>query len=217
MILGIFPEMHVSKSTMPHRQAPHLWLISQENHAPVITRNNNNYKLNQMNLFHLWRWLAFWKYEVKSHSEHWNHRGFRKLFFFTHSSIASLVAYVAWWFWLGKQSNRGRWGQRNCKEIGAGATRNCLLGQAVFLNSPYACVQIVPIGSECSPLNQIFGDLWWESSKWLKKSSLQNKIKISKKHWPDGWRSWILDRKTGQLFWSLNRKWPFTVFFIGEM
>ena len=32
------------------------------------------------------------------------------------------------------------------------ATRNRLLGQAAFLNSLYACLQIVPIGSECSPL-----------------------------------------------------------------
>ena len=52
VILGI-PEMHVGKSTVPHRQAPHFWLISQENHTPVITRNNNNYELIQMNLFHL--------------------------------------------------------------------------------------------------------------------------------------------------------------------
>ena len=71
-----------------------------------------------MNLFHLWTRLAFWKYEVKSHSEHWNHKVFKKLFFFTHSPIASLVACVAWWFWLGAQSNKGRQGQRNCKEIG---------------------------------------------------------------------------------------------------
>ena len=47
-LLGI-PEMHVGKSTVPHRQAPHLRLISQENHAPVIRRNNNYYKLNQNN------------------------------------------------------------------------------------------------------------------------------------------------------------------------
>ena len=176
VILGI-PEMHVGKSTVPHRQAPHFWLISQENHTPVITRNNNNYELIQMNLFHLWRWLAFWKYEVKSHSEHWNHKVFRKLFFFTHSPIASLVACVAWWFWLGAQSNKGRRGQRNCKEFGAGATRNRLLGQVAFFNSPYACVQFVPIGSECSPLNQIFGNLRWESSKWLKNLLCKTKSK----------------------------------------
>ena len=208
VILGI-PEMHVSKSTVPHRQAPHLQLISQENHTPVIRRNNNYYKLIEMNLFHLWTWLAFWKYEVKSHSEHSNHKVFRKLFFFTHSPIASLVACVAWWFRLGAQSNKGRRGQRNRKEIGARATRNHLLGRAAFLNSLYACVQIVPIGSECSPLNQIFGNLQWESSKWLKKSSLQNKIKVSKNHWPKRWWSWIFDGKTG--------KWSFAVFFIGEM
>ena len=43
------------------------------------------------------------------------------------------------------------------------------------------------------------------------------KIKISKKRWPERRRSWIFDGKTGQLYWSLNRKWPFTVFFKGEM
>ena len=199
VILGI-PEMHVGKSTVPHRQAPHLRLISQENHAPVIRRNNNYYKLIQMNFFHLWTWFALWKYEVKSHSEHWNHKVFRKLFFFTHSPIASLVACVAWWFRLDAQSNKGRRGQRNRKEIGVGATRNRLLGRAAFLNSPYAWVPIVPIRSEGWPLNQIFGNLRWESSKWLKKFSLQNKIKVSKNHWPKRWRSWIFDGKTGQLY-----------------
>ena len=170
-----------------------------------------------MNFFHLWTLFAFWKYEVKSHSEHWNHKVFRKLFFFTHSPIASLVACVAWWFWLDAQSNKGRRGQRNRKEIGVGATRNRLLGRAAFLNSPYASVQIVPIRSECSPLNQIFGNLRWVEFQVTEKSSLQNKIKVSKNHWPKRWRSWIFDGKTGQLSWSLNRKWSFTVFSIGEM
>ena len=32
------------------------------------------------------------------------------------------VACVAWRFWLGALSNKGRQGQRNCEEIGAGAT-----------------------------------------------------------------------------------------------
>ena len=35
--------------------------------------------------------------------------------------VASLsVACVAWRFWLGALNNKGGWGQRNCKEIGAG-------------------------------------------------------------------------------------------------
>ena len=116
----------------------------------------------------------------------WNHilnigtTKFSKLFFFTHSPIASLVACVAWWFWLGAQSNKGRQGQRNCKEIGAGATRNRLLGWVAFLNSTYACVQIVPIGSECSPLNQIFGNLWCESSQWLKNLLCKTKSKYQR-------------------------------------
>ena len=62
-----------------------------------------------------------------------------------------------------------------------------------------------------------FGNLPWESFEGLNKSSPQNKIKISKKRWPERRRSWIFDGKTGQLYWSLNRKWPFTVFFKGEM
>ena len=62
-----------------------------------------------------------------------------------------------------------------------------------------------------------FGSLPWESFEGLNKSSLQNKIKISKKRWPERRRSCIFDGKTGQLYWSLNRKWPFTVFFKGEM
>ena len=38
------------------------------------------------------------------------------------------------------------------------------------------------------------------------KSSLQNKIKISKNYWPKRWRSWIFDEKTGQLYWSLEQE-----------
>ena len=37
-------------------------------------------------------------------------------------------------------------------------------GRAAFLSCPYACIRIVPIGSECSSVNQIFGNLPWESS-----------------------------------------------------
>ena len=33
--------------------------------------------------------------------------------------------------------------------------------------------------------------------------------KIPKKRWPERCRSWLFDGKTGQLYWSLNRKWPF--------
>ena len=90
------------------------------------------------------------------------------------------VACLAWWFWLGMQSNKGGWGQRNCKEIRAGTTRHRLHGRVAFLSSLYACIRIIPIGSECSPVNQIFGNLPWESSKWLNKSSPQDKIKYQR-------------------------------------
>ena len=36
----------------------------------------------------------------------------------------SILACVAWWFWLGALSNKGGRGQRNREEIGAGATWN---------------------------------------------------------------------------------------------
>ena len=107
-----------------------------------------------------------------------------------------------------KLAGGGR-GQRNRKAIEPGATRNRLQGRVPFLSSPYAFVRIVPIGSECSTVNQIFGNLPWESSKWLNKSSPLNKIKIPKKRWPERCRSWLFDGKTGQLYWSLNRKWSF--------
>ena len=124
---------------------------------------------------------------------------------------------VASQFWLGAQRNKGMWGQRNSKEIGAGAMRNCLHGRVAFLSIPNACVWIVPFGSECWPTNQIFGNLPWEKY-WLNKSSPQNKIKISKKRSQDHCQSWIFDGKTRQLYWSLNRKWPyFNAFVMEEM
>ena len=123
------------------------------------------------------------------------------------------VACVAWRFWLGALSNKGGWGQRNHEEIGAGATwKTACTNGGLFWVGPYASVRIVPIGSECSPAIKYFGNLPWESFEGLNKSSPQNKIEISKKC-----RSWIFDWKTGQLYWSLNRKWRFTIFFKGEM
>ena len=76
-------------------------------------------------------------------------------------------------FWLGTQRNKGVWGQRNSKEIGVGAMRNRLHGRVAFLSSPNACVRIIPFGSECSPTNQIFGNLLWESSNWLNHNLLR--------------------------------------------
>ena len=98
-------------------------------------------------------------------------------------------------FWLGTQRDKGMQGQRNIAEIGAGAMRNCLYGWVAFLSSPNACIRIVPFESECSPANQIFGNLLWESSNWLNKSSPQNKIKISKKRWQEHCQSWIFKEK----------------------
>ena len=80
---------------------------------------------------------------------------------------------VASWFWLGTQRNKGVWGQRNSKEIGAGAMRNRLHGRVAFLSSPNAWVRIVPFGSECSLANQLFGNLLWESSNWLSHNLLR--------------------------------------------
>ena len=129
------------------------------------------------------------------------------------------LACRAWRFWLCALSNRGGRGQRNREEIEAGATwKNRLHGRGLFWVSLYANVRIILIGSEYVRRSmKYFGSLPWESFEGLNKSSLQNKIKISKKRWPEGRRSWIFDGKTGQLYWSLNRKWPFTVFFKGEM
>ena len=68
------------------------------------------------------------------------------------------VACVAWRFWLGALSNKGGRGQRNREEIGAGATwKTACTDGGLFWVGPYASVRIVPIGSECSPVNQIFG------------------------------------------------------------
>ena len=38
------------------------------------------------------------------------------------NSFRLILACVAWRFWLGELSNKGGRGQRNCEEIGAGAT-----------------------------------------------------------------------------------------------
>ena len=47
--------------------------------------------------------------------------------------LCSLLTFVAWRFWLGVQcSHKGGRGQWNCKEIGAGATRNHVPGLRPF-------------------------------------------------------------------------------------
>ena len=129
------------------------------------------------------------------------------------------LACIAWQFWLGALSNRRGRGQRNREEIGAGATwKTACMDGGLFWVGPYASIRIILIGSQYVRSSlKYFGNLPWESFEGLNKSSLQNKIKISKKRWPERRRSWIFDGKTGQLYWSLNRKWPFTVFFKGEM
>ena len=65
------------------------------------------------------------------------------------------LACVAWRFWLGALSNKGGRGQRNREEIGAGATwKTACTDGGLFWVGTYASVRIVPIGSECSPVNQ---------------------------------------------------------------
>ena len=126
------------------------------------------------------------------------------------------VVCVAWRFWLGAlrraraEKPRGDWGGNNLKIR--------LHGRGSFFESvhtpAYGSFRLV---QNVRPSIKYFGNLPWESFEGLNKSSPQNKIKISKKRWPERRRSWIFDGKTGQLYWSLNRKWPFTVFFKGEM
>ena len=72
-------------------------------------------------------------------------------------------------------------------------------------------------GSECSPANQIFGNLLWESSNWLN-NNLLHKTKSTYQRSVD--RSIVnleysMEKQGNN--WSLNRKWPFKVFFIEEM
>ena len=126
---------------------------------------------------------------------------FWTLFFFTHSPIASLVACVAWWFWLSAQSNKGRWGQRNCKEIGAGATRNCLLGRVAFLNSPYACVQIIHPSIKYLVISDGRVPSDWKIFP-AKQNQNIKELLTQTLTILNIWRenSW-------QLYWSLNRKW----------
>ena len=50
-----------------------------------------------------------------------------------------MLACVAWWFWLGAQSNKGGLGQRNLKEIGTASTilhARSARGFLVFLATP---------------------------------------------------------------------------------
>ena len=72
-------------------------------------------------------------------------------------SKVKFVACVAWRFWLGALSNKGGRGQRIREEIGAGATwKTARTDGRLFWVGPHASVRIVPICSECSPVNPIF-------------------------------------------------------------
>ena len=129
-----------------------------------------------------------------------------------------LIACVAWLFCLGALSNKGGGGQRNREEIGTGATwKTACTDRGLFESVCTPAYRLFWLVQNVRPSIKYFGNLPWESFEGLNKSSPQNKIKISKKRWPERRRSWIFDGKTGQLYWSLNRKWPFTVFFKGEM
>ena len=105
-----------------------------------------------------------------------------------HAIVEIHLACEAWQFWLGAQTSQGGQGQWNCEEIGA---------EAPPTQTPFTGVRIVLIGLECTPIYQIFGNLPWESSKWLSKFSPLNKITISKKNWLEHCQSWIFDGKTG--------------------
>ena len=81
--------------------------------------------------------------------------------------ITNLSIYEHSGFWLSLRSmavlvgrakyNKGGRGQRNREETGAGATwKTACTDGGHFWVGPYVSVRIVPIGSECSPVNQIF-------------------------------------------------------------
>ena len=48
------------------------------------------------------------------------YRNYNPAVFMSYKVASLSVACVAWRFWLGALNNKGGWGQRNCKEIGAG-------------------------------------------------------------------------------------------------
>ena len=123
---------------------------------------------------------------------------------------------VASRFWLGTQRNKGMWGQRNSEEIEAGAMRNCLHGRVAFLSGPNACINTsFHLDQNVHPpikyLVISHGRTDWTNL--LRKTTK----KKPNKRWQERCQSWIFDGKTGQLYWSLNRKWPFKSFFIEEM
>ena len=90
---------------------------------------------------------SFEKHEMLDCRCYWQHS----------HEVGRNVACVAWWFWLGALSNKGGRGQRNREEIGAEATwKTACTDGGLFWVGPHASVRIVPIGSECSPVNQIF-------------------------------------------------------------
>ena len=58
---------------------------------------------------------------------HWNFFIYSGVIVHTANLDTTPLACVAWQFWLGVLSNKGGWGQRNCGEIGEGATWNIFL------------------------------------------------------------------------------------------
>ena len=71
--------------------------------------------------------------------------------------VCEWIVCVAWQIWLGALNKKGGRGKRKLEEIGAGATwKTACTAGGRFWVGPYASVRIVPIGSECSPVNQIF-------------------------------------------------------------
>ena len=84
--------------------------------------------------------------------------------------------------------------------------------RATFLSSPYAWKRIVLIGSECSPVNQSMGE--FQVTEHIFSTKQNQNIK-------EALTGTLLNLNIRQenraIVLSLNRKWPFTVFFIGEM
>ena len=108
------------------------------------------------------------------------------------------VACVAWRFWLGALSNKGGRGRETERRLG----RKQLEKPPARTGGFFESVRTPVYGSFRLVRNvrlsiKHFGNLPWESFEGLNKSPPQNKIKISKKRWPERRRSWIFDGKTG--------------------
>ena len=126
------------------------------------------------------------------------------------------VACVAWRFWLGALSNKGGWGQRNCKEIGVGATwKTACTDRGLFRVGPYASVRIVPMFVHQSNIlvishGRVSRD--WTNHCRKTKSKYQRSVdqSVIDLEYLTGKQGNCIDQKHKQ-------EMPFTVFLKGEM